>query len=464
MTSQFAIRFTDVSKTYTLYPSVKHMAADQLGLNRLFPWRRPPEYKQFHALRDINFTIRPGERVGIIGRNGAGKTTLLKMVTGNFQPSQGRVEIHGSVHALMNTGTGITAELSGLDNIKAALAYSGLSGASLRQAIDDAVDFVELGKFLTQPMSKYSLGMAARVRFAAATAVHPDILIIDEVMGAGDAYFLAKSAQRMKALTDAGSTLLLVSHSMQQIMQFCDSALWLERGRVLKQAPASEIAIEYERQTTEVSKKEEQASAASSVHSLASSHFLRAAITPEEPVDYVGEHEIVDALDDGREVYRWPGKQSHLRISGLDTKQGNGSIESTTGGDIQVGLRVTSDIAASYRVTYCVSVYNLRGERVTRSMSSIDEFSLQAGEQRSIKCNMSPVLLGAGNYIASIAIFDASRQLSKDNQADLRLDLLSRCLHIRIYTSNDPDPPMLHCMGTWHLDGQLIPSRIDSWV
>lgn len=465
MTTKHAIRFNNVDKAYTLYPSIRHMATDMLGLNRLMFWRPAPDYEKFQALCDLSFTVQPGERVAIIGRNGAGKTTVLKLITGNFAPTSGTVEVNGSVHALMSADSGISADLSGYENIKASLAYSGLTGQKFRDALEDTIDFVDLGKFLDQPMSKYSLGMAARVRFAAATAVRPDILIIDEVMGAGDVYFLAKSAHRMKTLTNSGCTLLLVSHSMQQVMQFCNHALWLEQGQLLKQGLASDIAVEYDQQILKL--KAERASVGAPVErsSFSSSSFLRAAVIPNEPVDYEHEHEQVDQLACGRTVYRWPVRHSGLYITDIIAQgERNELVMSVTGDSMRLCFGIASRSNETVHAVYLISIYNLRGERVTMALSSVDTFSLPPTDTRWITVELKPLILGSGDYVASIAILDGSRPLEPGRLHQARLDLLSRCLHIKVNACNDPDPPLLHCIGTWTLNGVQVPSRIDSWV
>ena len=216
-----AIVFQDVCKTYRLYQNKLQMVRDVLG------FRSKKKIPEYHALKNVNITINKGERVGLIGRNGAGKSTLLKLITGNFLQTSGNIIVKGNVQALMNTGIGFHPDFTGLENIKASLLYNGLNKNQFADAIEDIIDFVELGEFIDQPLKTYSLGMQSRLYFAVATAIQPEILIVDEILGAGDAYFSAKSADRMKKLTNSGCTLLLVSHSTAQILQFCDKAVWI---------------------------------------------------------------------------------------------------------------------------------------------------------------------------------------------------------------------------------------------
>ena len=259
-----AVVLDGVSKIYRLYDSPSEQALDVFGLSRLRFWRKP-KYHDRAALEGVSLTVRRGERVGIIGRNGAGKTTLLKLITGNFAPSCGSVAVNGSVQALINIGLGFHPEFTGYENIRASLVYNGLAEAELNAAIEDIVDFIELDEYLHQPIKTYSLGMQSRLYFATATAIRPDILIIDEVLGAGDAYFSAKSADRMKRLTSSGATLLLVSHSMTQILQFCDEAIWIENGKVMLRDSALTVINAYEKFVSELERRKKVTPAASTV-------------------------------------------------------------------------------------------------------------------------------------------------------------------------------------------------------
>jgi lipopolysaccharide transport system ATP-binding protein len=246
MSDRPAIDLSGVGKQYTLYPTRADRLLDTLGLARLVPGRRQ-RYQRFWALRGINLSLPRGARVGIVGRNGAGKSTLLKLITQNIDPSEGKVEVHGEVQALLQTGSGMHPDFTGYENIHAALTYQGLTKAEIKDAVADIEDFTELGPFLAQPFKSYSTGMQARLAFATATRVKPDILIIDEVLGVGDGYFLAKSTERIKKLIDSGATVLLVSHAMDQIIRFCEQALWIDRGQVMAHGDVLDVVKEYER-------------------------------------------------------------------------------------------------------------------------------------------------------------------------------------------------------------------------
>ena len=257
-----AIRLEHVSKIYKLYGSRKEQVLDNIGLPKFLRPKASAKSPEFHALRDVSFEIKRGERVGIIGRNGAGKTTMLRLITQNFAPTSGRVTIDGSVQALLQLGLGFHAEFTGYENIVASLNYNGLVGKAFDEALKEVIDFVELGDFLHQPVKSYSMGMQARLQFAAATAIRPDILIVDEVLGAGDAYFSAKSAHRMKKLATSGCTLLLVSHSTAEVLRFCDRVIWMHQGSILMEGPALDVVRIYEAYIEELNFKMRQQTAA----------------------------------------------------------------------------------------------------------------------------------------------------------------------------------------------------------
>ena len=232
---------------YKIFPTQLDNVLDALGLARLRPWRRVKP-QEFWALRAIELEITAGSRVGIIGRNGAGKSTLLKLITGNVAPTEGHIEVNGDVQALLEAGAGFHPEFTGYENIRASLTYQGLTLTEIEAAVAEIAEFTELGgQFLSQPFKTYSLGMQARLVFATATAIKPHILIVDEILGAGDAYFAGKSSERMKELVeDSGATVLLVSHSLEQVARYCDESIWIERGRIVMRGPSLEVINAYE--------------------------------------------------------------------------------------------------------------------------------------------------------------------------------------------------------------------------
>lgn len=246
MRSDSAIRLEAVSKTYRLYHSLFWRAVAALGMP--VPKRA---VKEFRALREIDLNIAHASRVGVIGRNGAGKSTLLRIIAGQTPATTGQVCVSGSVQALMELGTGFHPDFTGIQNIRSALAYQGVIGRDANARVEEIIDFTELDEFIQRPVREYSAGMYTRLAFAVATSIKPDILIIDEILGAGDAYFVGKSIQRIRNLTQDGATVLFVSHDMSAVQMLCERAVWLERGHVRMAGDALTVGKAYLAQVRE---------------------------------------------------------------------------------------------------------------------------------------------------------------------------------------------------------------------
>ena len=194
--------------------------------------KRELMFKEFLALKDVSFEVKKGEAWGIIGTNGSGKSTLLKLICGILKPYKGSVSVHGSVAPLIELGAGFEGDLTASENIYLNGAVLGYDKHFMQRHFDEIVDFAELWDFLEMPIKNYSSGMAARLGFAIATVVRPDILICDEVLSVGDYAFQQKCEKRMNEMRENGTTLLYVSHSMESVETVCDKALWLNRGTV----------------------------------------------------------------------------------------------------------------------------------------------------------------------------------------------------------------------------------------
>lgn len=239
--SDIAITVTDLEKVYRRYSSNGWRAASLFGLP--VP---ASKYDQFWALNKVSFTIGRGERVALVGRNGAGKSTLLRHISGELTPTAGKVDVHGKVKALFGLGEGFHPEFSGLDNIKTALALHGFRWKDIPSAVEEIIEFTELEDFINRPLKEYSAGMYARLAFATATAAKPDILIIDEILGAGDAYFLGKCLQRIRDITADGATVLFVSHDMGSALMLCQRGVWIHQGKLREDGEMTLVARKYQ--------------------------------------------------------------------------------------------------------------------------------------------------------------------------------------------------------------------------
>jgi len=206
---------------------------------------RPLRADEFYAVDDVSLALEPGDSFALIGRNGSGKTTLLKMLNGLIKPDRGEIRMNGSVQALINLGTGFNPNLSGRDNVFNAASLVGLSRSATENLFDEIVDFSELAEFIDSPFRSYSSGMKARLGFAVAVHLHPEILLIDEILAVGDYAFQNKCFARMQLLKKSGVTFVLVSHSHTQIIQLCDKALWMHQGKAMLAGGSKEVVEAY---------------------------------------------------------------------------------------------------------------------------------------------------------------------------------------------------------------------------
>lgn len=204
------------------------------------------QYNDFTALENVSFSVKRGETLGLIGRNGAGKSTMLKVISGILKATEGRAVCYGNVVPMLELGSGFDMDLTGRENIFLNGAILGYSEEFLKSKYEEIVDFSELGQFIEIPIRNYSSGMLARLAFSIASVVDPEILIVDEILSVGDAAFQEKSKKRMIELMGGGTTVLFVSHSIDQIREMCDRVVWLEKGMVKMWGAAAEVADAYE--------------------------------------------------------------------------------------------------------------------------------------------------------------------------------------------------------------------------
>ena len=207
------------------------------------------EYEKFVALNDINFELKKGDRLAILGFNGAGKSTLLKVIVGVYKPTEGTVYKKGVIAPLLELGAGFDPNYTGRENIYLYGAILGYSREYIEKKLQEIIDFSELGHFIEVPVKNYSSGMKARLGFSIATAVDPDILILDEVLSVGDAKFRKKSLAKVQSMFDKGVTVIFVSHNIEQVKAICNSAILLEKGNIIAQGDVNEVADIYDEKT-----------------------------------------------------------------------------------------------------------------------------------------------------------------------------------------------------------------------
>ena len=226
-----AVIVENVSKRFRRYPTRGHTTLKEALLKgQLLRMGRDREYVE--ALKDITFTVPEGTVLGIIGPNGAGKSTLLRLIAGIYRPTTGRIVVNGRLSALLNLGLGFHPELTGRENIIIGGLAMGLSRREIVRRLDEIVAFAELEEFIDAPVRTYSSGMYMRLAFSVAVNVDPDVLLLDEVLAVGDAHFAEKSRARMEEFKEQGKTILLVTHDLATVENWCHQALWLDKGEV----------------------------------------------------------------------------------------------------------------------------------------------------------------------------------------------------------------------------------------
>jgi lipopolysaccharide transport system ATP-binding protein len=473
---QPAVVFEDVTKRYRLGGGPREQLLDAFGLSRFVAEKK--QRQEFLALDDVTFQLEKGRRMGLIGRNGAGKTTLLKLISGNFRPSAGRVIVNGTVQALMTMGQGFHPDYTGRENIQASLHYNGLSSREVDDAFDDVVEFCELGPFLDQPFKTYSSGMQSRLMFGTATAIRPDILIIDEVLGAGDAYFLAKSKHRVDKIIANGCTLLLVSHSMQQVLELCGEAIWLDAGRVNLIGDALSVVKAYEkslygampgsgdplvsRRRANQGDERNSLPNATIVGALnVSMHVTTRASPPMNNAENIAEASdaVVRATSKRLQVPTFIPHQAQIMIppvpdakgrtfhnearSGLSRWHGSvgtkivGFCVSSPAGPTnrivslqpaQMTIFLESEVTGEVAYTYGVAIHDLEGRGLCRFFSPPDSFIAEVGAGRRVDLVLNPNQLGPGIYTIGISIHEATTIENVNVVA--RYDLLARSFEI----------------------------------
>ena len=231
MGSDIAIEFRNVSKIYKLKRKDKQVQKEE-------------KTQYFYALKDISFTVKKGQVVGILGTNGSGKSTMALVLSGIASPNEGEIEVNGE-QALVAINTGLNSQLTGLENIELKGALLGLNQKHVQEIVDGVIEFAEMGDFLYQTVKKYSSGMKSRLGFSINLCLNPEILIIDEALSVGDKGFAQKCLDKMEELKNEGKTIIFISHSLPQVRSFCDSAMWLEGGMLKEYGDIEAVCDHY---------------------------------------------------------------------------------------------------------------------------------------------------------------------------------------------------------------------------
>ena len=242
---QDSVIVENLSKSFRLYHEKSKSVFDlvRTALNK-------NTYEMLHVLNDVSFSVKKGEMLGILGKNGIGKTTLLRLIAGIYKPDAGTITINGKLIPFLAIGTGFHPELTAIANVKLYGTLLGISRDKIKNKLDEIIEFAELEKFADSRLKHFSAGMSARLAFSTAIHMEPDILLMDEIISVGDLSFQQKSYDACMSLKNKGKSIILVTHSMQPVRQFCDRAIFLNKGKIESIGNTEEVVMEYEKMFT----------------------------------------------------------------------------------------------------------------------------------------------------------------------------------------------------------------------
>ncbi|SPB15832.1 ABC transporter-like protein [Caballeronia novacaledonica] len=245
-TDDLLVNVGHLSKFFRIYDKPADRLRQSFASRVKLPGRAAREYgRNFWALQDVSFSVKRGETIGIIGRNGSGKSTLLQIIAGTLSPSSGEIAVNGRISALLELGAGFNPEFSGRENVLLSARIMGVSRDEIAARFHDIEAFADIGEFIDQPVKTYSSGMYVRLAFAVAIHVSPDILVVDEALAVGDTAFQTKCLTRIRDMQKSGVTILLVTHSTNTLVEYCDRAIYLKRGRLIKDGPCRDVVKLY---------------------------------------------------------------------------------------------------------------------------------------------------------------------------------------------------------------------------
>lgn len=394
-----------LGKAYRVYASEFQRIGRWFGL--------PIKPSEEHwVMKDVSFSIRPGESIGIVGQNGAGKSTLLKMITGTLQPSEGSVQVNGRIAAILELGMGFTPELTGRQNVFHSAGLMGFSVAQITEAMSNIEAFAEIGEYFDEPVRTYSSGMQMRVAFAVSTAFRPDLLIVDEALSVGDSYFQAKCFKRIKQYREEGMTLILVSHSADDIVRHCERAILLKNGRVEFDGPSREVTNRYLDELfgkkKGVGHETEVASPGLVSEDFSNTNDVFATRAGYNPAEYRWGHGGAAILD-------------YLVI--VDGERFPSRIESNSNGDFYFKVRFDADFESVVpgfliKTLDGVFLYGTNSFVSSRGQSTI---SVRAGDIRMFRFSL-PLNLNAGDHLVSFGISSGNPLMGDLLPLDRRYD------------------------------------------
>ena len=388
------IKVSHVSKSYKLYDKPIDRLIESWSLNK-----KKSYHRDYYALNDINFDIKKGECVGIVGTNGAGKSTLLKIITGVLQPSSGSVTVDGKISALLELGTGFNMEYTGLKNIYLNGTMMGYTKEEMDRKVSDIIEFAEIGNFINQPVKTYSSGMFARLAFAVAINVEPDILIVDEALSVGDIFFQAKCFKKFSEFQEMGKTILFVSHDLSSVLKYCNKCILINKGKQIAMGDTADVVNLYRKVLVQDSKEKD-------------------AIKENDPLSGAdGQKNTDDRADKQANGELW---KNTLLINRNFVEYGNGrakiidfaivddqgnvstSIMKGTEYEIRVKVEFYDDITAPI---FAYTIKDLKGTELTGTNTVLENNNVKEAKKGDIitACFKQKMCLQGGQYLLSIA-------------------------------------------------------------
>jgi len=390
---EVAIRVRCLSKCYHLYdkPQDRFKQAIFAPIQRLLGIRVKTYAREFWALKDISFEVKKGETVGIIGRNGSGKSTLLQIIAGTLNATHGEVQVNGRVAALLELGSGFNPEFTGRENVYVNAAIHGLSRSETDARFDEIAAFADIGGFLEQPIKTYSSGMLMRLAFAVSACMEPDILVVDEALGIGDAPFQSKSYKRIRRLVDDGKSVLFVSHDIATVRSICSSVLWLKNGIAEMEGDTKEVVRCYEKYCW-MSSGVQVSNDSAGISADGSEVAINATFSPLDTRDYLSSTSYGT-----RDV-------EVLSISVLN-REGQPIAECDYNEELTIRLQIVANATVSTEYLIGVRFRNVKGDWVfaANNFNQIRRLTLDKGEKSELRLQLS-VPLTHDNYTILVGL------------------------------------------------------------
>ena len=404
MSSDNIIEINGLSKCYQIYDTPRDR------LMQMFYRGRKKLYREFWALKDVSFTLKKGETVGIIGRNGSGKSTLLQMICGTLNPTDGSVKVNGKIAALLELGAGFNPEFTGHENVFMAASLYGLSNEQIRDRYEKILAFADIGDYIDQPVKTYSSGMYVRLAFAVIAHVDADILVIDEALAVGDAVFTQKCMRFIRKFKENG-TLLFVSHDTNSVINLCDKAIWLHQGEMITSGKAKNIAEKYLQYTLqEVYGDETQLDSIKTSEIEGKSELKREPLTPKElnetpAIDYKVQYGIANNLSDADGWKTGAGEVIDVKFTELNS---NNNIHVFKGGE-KVRLTISAIVHQDFDAPIIGFLIKDRLGQVlfgenTLPFTSEKPLLVKAGEKISASYDFTLPMLPNGEYSMMVSL------------------------------------------------------------